>query len=421
MTYQLQVQIDINRKRTPQKIINQIVANKEYFKKTNDQYYFEFNLIDFQHAIEILSDVDPKKPIPHLKPYIKHAKADLEELSSLSEYFYKFDHEDLKRNTMEGIGVGIASLFMNTSFKIDWRDMSHIPKEHFSIGKKKKKADFIGYSSGSRYYFEAKGSTSASYVKIGMEKAKNQLANIQYNAETKIALITYIPCDDIDFPPTLFLSDPPVDDGIDLDVNFVRMLHYQKILKYAGFLKTSAFYSKLVTEIIHYRQKYQDKISFDFRSMPIEKNLSKTFTEFQKESALMERRNINRSEFIGISNQYSSEDGVFTFFRGVDFNIIRHAIALEFKIAPLKDEIIADEGKASIFSDGTILFNDFIGKSGDRKKGLPEKPDPSISTFQNLFERSKWEPVTEAVKMRSNSRYVRSEPEKTKVPVLIRR
>jgi hypothetical protein len=420
MTYKLQVAIDTNRDKTPQKIIDQIFANRQYLKKIDDFHFFEFNLIDFQHAIEILSDFTPSEA--NLKPYIKHAKADLEELSSLSEYFRKFDHEDLKRNTMENIGVGIASLFMNTSFKIDWRDMSHIPKEHFPKGKREKKADFIGYSADLRYYFEAKGSTSANYVKKGMEKAKAQLENIQYTAETKIALVIYIPCDHLDFPPTLFVSDPSIETGIDLDINMVRMLHYQKILRYSGFSTTLLAYSKLVREIIKNKQTTSDRKARVFSEMPVEKNLSRVHSAFEKESATMERRKINNLEFLGKSDQYRTDDGIYTFFRGVDYNIIKKAVVLEYGIKQLHDDVILDEGKASIFSDGTVLAIEYDNKSKNPVKGLPEKPDPlSSSLMRSLAAATTFQPLTDYSKFKSQGYAEQTPAKKVRNPIMIRR
>lgn len=420
MTFNIQVTFDTNRERTPQKIINEIIESNHSLTKNDDVFSFKFDMLDFQHAIEILSQVPKDSSVPHLKMNILGTMAILGELSSLAEYFRKFKQEDQKRQSMENFGVGFASLFMNKSFKIDWRDMSYIPKEHFPVGKRVKKADFIGYRTDSRYYFEAKGSTSANYAKIGMKKAKEQLENIRYTAETKMAFVTYIPCDDLDFPPTLFISDPPIEDGIDLDINMVRMLHYQKILYYSGFSTTAQVYSKLVSEIMKNKQSMSEERSFS--SIPIEKNLFKIHATFEKESASMERRKINNFEFLGKSTRYQNNNEVYTFFRGVDYNIIKKAVVLEYGINPLHDEVIEnDRRKTSIFSDGTIFVVDYENKSKDPKTVLPEKPDPFTSNLKNQFEVTTYEPMNELLQMKQ--RYYSSDikSEKTKVPILVRR
>jgi hypothetical protein len=419
MTYNIQVVFDTNRNRTPQKIIDEINENNYKLQRIDDIYSFQFDLLDFQHAIEILSQVPPTSPVPELKPYLKNVKGHFEELSSLKDYFKKFTSSDLKRKTMEDIGVGISSLFMSKSFIIDWRDMSQIPKDHFPKGKKGKKADFIGFRGDLRYYFEAKGRTSKNSINSAIANAKTQLGNIQYSGETKMAFVTYIPCDDLDFPPTLFVSDPPREEGIDIDINTVRMLHYQNILNYSGFLATSRVYSKLVSEIMKNKQSMSEKRSFS--SMPIEKNLFKIHATFEKESASMERRKINNFEFLGKSTQYQNNDEVYTFFRGVDYNIIKKAVVLEYGINQLNDKVIVDEGKASIFSDGTVFAIDYESRLKDPTKGLPEKPDPFASFLKSRFEAPKYEPVNDYSKMERSYRSGHVKYERTKVPVLVRR
>lgn len=365
MTYNIQVAFDTDRKRTPQRIIREIKEYNHSLSKTGDIFSFTFDLSDFQHAIEILSQVPPNRSVPHLKPYIQHAKADFGELASLSEYFHKFNDEDLKRNTMENIGVGLASLFMNKSFRIDWRDMSHIPKEHFPKGKKVKRADFIGFRGDLRYYFEAKGRTSKSSVSSAITNAKLQLRNIRFTAETKMAFVSYIPCDNLDFPPTLFVSDPPVDEGIDLDINMVRMLHYQNILNYSGFSVTSQTYAKLIRKFTKKKQMEFEGLSNKVSMRPIERSLKTLQKEFDRESTSMEMRTINNSRFIGTSARYETLDEGYTFFRGVNFEIIRKAVILDYTFDQLKDEVIVENGKASIFSDGTILH---ITRDSDKSK-----------------------------------------------------
>ena len=198
MTYQVQVSFDLDRQRTPQRIIDEINKNNTSLRKIADLSVFEFDLSDFQHAIEILSQVSPDR-LPHLKPYIKYAKADLEELSSLTEYFRKYDQSDNRRKSMENIGVGLSSLFMNKSFLIDWRDISHIPKDHFPKGKRIQKVDFIGYRGDLRYYYEAKGTTRGNILPK-KDKAKLQLGNIIFNAEYKNGIYHIYPLRFTRFP-----------------------------------------------------------------------------------------------------------------------------------------------------------------------------------------------------------------------------
>jgi hypothetical protein len=372
MTYNIQVVFDTNRERTPQKIIDEINENNCNLQRIENLYSFQFDLLDFQHAIEILSQVPSTSPVPELKPYLKNVKGHFEELSSLKDYFKKFTSSDLRRKTMEDIGVGISSLFMNKSFIIDWRDISQIPQDHFPKGKKGKKADFIGFRGDLRYYFEAKGRTSKNSINSAIANAKKQLGNIRYSGETKLAFVTYISRDYLDFPSTLFVSDPPIEDGIDLDINTVRMLHYQNILNYSGFLATSRVYSKLVSGIMKNKQTMSEKQSHSFSSMPIEKDLLKVLSAFEKESATMERRKINNFEFLGKSDQYLTQDDTYHFFRGVDYNIIKNAVALDFSFTQLKDEIVMKDGKASIFSDGSILH---ITRESDNIKQKPIKVD----------------------------------------------
>ena len=366
MTYQVQVSFDLDRQRTPQRIVDEIHQKNNLLRTIADLSVFEFDLSDFQHAIEILSQVPPDT-LPHLKPYIKYAKADLEELSSLTEYFRKFDQSDIKRKSMENIGVGLSSLFMTKSFQIDWRDISHIPKEHFPRGKKIKKADFIGYRGNLRYYYEAKGTTRG-IIRSKKDKAKEQLANIIFNAETKMAFITYIPRGSLDFPPTLFIADPSGEENVDLDINMVRMLHYQNVLLYANFSHTYSIYTKLVKEVIKNKgHDSADSISKDSKKID---DLSKQLhSVFSQEFDSMERRKIHQMEFVGKSDSYQTNDDIYTFFRGIEMNIINKAIHFDYSIDPLKDQIILGTGKSSIFSDGTILL--ITRKSDDKARKLP--------------------------------------------------
>jgi hypothetical protein len=384
MTYNIQVAFDTDERRTPQRIIKEIKDTNQSLTRTGDIFSFTFDLSDFQHAIEILSQTSPDSPVPHLKPYIQYAKADLGELTSLSDYFQKFKQEDLKRKSMENIGVGLSSLFMNKSFKIDWRDMSHIPKEHFPRGKRVKKADFVGFREDLRYYFEAKGTTLKKSINPGITKAKNQLRNIRYPSETKMAFVSYIPCDDLDFPPTLFISDPPVEEGIDLDIYLVRMLHYHDVLKYSGFSTALQTYSKIIREFMKKKRNESDKMMADFSSKSLERLLKKISIEFDKERGSMERRLINNFSFIGNSAQYRTQDDNYTFFRGVNYNIIKKAVVLDFSFEQLKDEIVIDEGKGSVFSDGTILHITRDSDKSRRKPPVVDKPREALIAYKAL-------------------------------------
>jgi len=411
MTYEIQVAFDTDRSRTPQRIIDEITNNNHSLIKISDIRIFNFDLTDFQHAIEILSQV-PVDTLPHLKPYIKYAKADLEELSSLTEYFHKFQQEDLKRKSMENIGVGISSLFMNKSFKIDWRDMSHIPKEHFPKNKRIKKADFIGFHENLRYYFEAKGTTLKNNVNRGIAKAKEQLGNLHHAAETKMAFVSYIPCDNLDFPPTLFISDPPSDEEIDLDVNIVRMLHYQNVLGFSGFSTTFQSYSKLVRESIKKRQFEAAGLSENFSLRLMERLKLKVQTDFERESSSMQRLRMNNLEFIGNTAFYRSQEDGYSFFRGVNYDIMKKAIVLDYSFNPLRNENIINEGKVSIFSDGTVLH---ITRESDKKRKPVSINKPPQETLVRKF--SAWSRSSLSNSYRSSSDSNQHE-EKEKILVL---
>jgi hypothetical protein len=94
-------------------------------------------------------------------------------------------------------------------------------------------------------------------------------------------------------------------------------------------------------------------------------------------------------------------------------NIINKAITFDYSINQLKDQIILDNGKSSIFSDGTIFHVE--KESGEDKGKFPlQKKDNWIWNKQITSQ------ITKDKMMSSISNYGKKSSQKEKVLILAR-
>jgi hypothetical protein len=122
--------VNFDKNTIPEKLMSEIITNNPNLRKTDEhQYVFDFELLDFQHALIELTPFPPDEA--HIKLYLQFTHVILKDLNSLSEYSEKFCLADHKRMTMEPLGVSFSSLFMVKSFGIKWQHIAHLPQEFY--------------------------------------------------------------------------------------------------------------------------------------------------------------------------------------------------------------------------------------------------------------------------------------------------
>ena len=148
---------------------------------------------------------------------------------------------DWKRRVAEDLGVSLAALFMVASFGLTWETIAQIPA---ATTLKKKRPDFEGFNgSGSRYIFEAKGTTSLGSVEKALHKAIAQVKQYPEVAEGKLAIVTFLSTDERLFPSQTFVVDPPaMPDTVPPTRAVATLLHGEPLFEFASMPLTAKLY-----------------------------------------------------------------------------------------------------------------------------------------------------------------------------------
>lgn len=157
---------------------------------------------------------------------------------------------DHKRRLAEDLGVALAAGFMVHGFDLDWTTVSQIPQNAKLV---KKRPDFQGYTTlgDARYLFEAKGTTAFGKVEKAMTTACGQVKAYPERATAKLAIVSYLESDPRFFPSFSFVVDPPaMPDSVPADPEVARLLHFEKVLQFAGLPETAKRYVDALAAVL---------------------------------------------------------------------------------------------------------------------------------------------------------------------------
>ena len=262
--------------------------------------------------------------------------------------------QDFRRRLSEDLGVGLAAYFMVQMFGLTWDSISQIPQ---NANISKKRPDFQGYTAANlRFLFETKGTTKMSGVEDALSNALDQVKRYPEPANAKVAVVSYLSADERFFPSTSFVVDPPaLPDEVKPDAETSRLLHFEKVLQYAG-LPLSA---KVYVSTLSRKLREQHRTDQGFRTTArgtakIEQDLVDLKEQFEAE--LTPRPGIIANE-IGFAGQIfeSAEIGLKLFF-GVALPALTAGIEFREQDQKLPTQVTVTENEVtSTFSDGTLL------------------------------------------------------------------
>src|SRR5438876_6068448 len=195
----------------------------------------------FTHAYLLLGE-HPQPFVSDLTLYLSTVRAFFERADAVGGINVPTGaNSDSRRRLSEDLGVALAAFFMVEAFRLSWELISQIPQ---NSKLSKKRPDFQGYTAThQRYLFEAKGTTKLPTVEKTMSKALSQVKGYPESAEAKIAILSYLSADERFFPSTSFVVDPPaLPEELKPDAETSRLLHFEKVLQYAGLPQTAKDY-----------------------------------------------------------------------------------------------------------------------------------------------------------------------------------
>ena len=364
-------------------LLNLILKSNSSLKHLFNNYYeFEYDPIEFSHALSLFSK-QRKSLEYHLSYYINAANLIFENIPNLGEYSKHITDRDRKRKSMEDIGVSLSSLFMVEAFGIQWQNISHVP---FDSKLEKITPDFIAIKGTSRYFFEAKGTTSYQSISKFLKKAHEQVKSIKEASIAKLAFVSFIPSDNISPPPTMFVCDPVMLHLEGLNQDFVQKLHFLYVLKYSNFVKTYPVYRKLLKELVH--QKYGVSGNIENNREQIDEIKKKIQKSFNDDLNRLSHFKLNDMDFIGEYTVLNFENGHIKIFQGIEQTIITKIVNFDQDIPFITNERGNKDVQTSIFSDGTIFVVEYSFKPKTNSRALPDKLDSPFFNQQLWIARS---------------------------------
>ncbi len=316
-------------------------------------YLATFNPIVFGHA-SLLLGKNPNRFGYDLSTY----------LATLELFFRRKPQEgfltinsgssDFKKRLAEDIGAGLAALFMVMSFEIGWETISQIPQNRKLS---KYTPDFLGLTKNDeRFIFEAKGTTQPGAVEGAMSKALTQAKSYPEEAVNKFAIVSYFPSSVKQVPPVTFVADPAISDTFPPGRENSTLLHYAKVLEYAGLAQTRAAYEHLLSIGFDIERKESGAMHSAYKPYLLRGPINEIQTVFSSEVGEENRLSWRDRMFVGWRRSASRRDERLSIFLGVDEKYISRILQLETDIPASEDVHVEDEREiASVFSDGTIL------------------------------------------------------------------
>ena len=176
-------------------------------------------------------------------------------------------------------------------------------------------------------------------------------------ASAKLAIVSYLNADDRFFPSTSFVVDPPtLPEAVEPDLTTSRLLHFEKVLQFAGFPETAKQYTTTLARSLRERRRPEEGVSVS--AVSSNRLIREQTTLREQFSAENERRGVGRlvesdMEFIGHSRL--GDHPALKVFHGVSNVALEAGVAFE-QTPPLDARVTVSETEVtSIFTDGTML------------------------------------------------------------------
>lgn len=337
----------------PESVIQKLNSNKKFKNFSENIYIFEFDDVEFSHALELLGK-NPNRFGSDLQDYLNGALFRLGKIPTNPYVTIDFGTQDFKRRASEDFGVGFSSLFMVELFNLGWESISQIPRNK-NISKF---ADFMAISGNDTHIFESKGTTQAHKISEVMNKAIEQAKSHGNSMASKFAFVSYFPNNKKNFPPFMFISDPPLTEDSFMNKEYTLMLHYKNVLEYSQFKDTMQKFINLLKQKIRI-----DLLEKDVYILKLEREKNKFERlkgdlngTFEKDFEKLDKMKYNDLEFVGKYIKQERGELSIKLFMGIETKILRKIMGLQTDIKFLENGFFENgERKTSIFSDGTIF------------------------------------------------------------------
>lgn len=311
-------------------------------------FVFLFSPVEFTHAQKLLS-MHPETYGKDLSIYLSNVITHFDRTDETREITLSFGDTDFKRKMSEDMGVGLAAIFMNKAFGVEWKSMIQVP-----VNKRlqSKRPDFQGFNSAQELFlFEAKGTTSPLNVEKQISKGKEQIKAYSTQAAGKYVIASYFSGDVSTFPSTTFVIDPPANGTPITNPEKVIALHYVRVLTFMGLNEQAAAYRKLLV-----LSNKSGSYGYNLRLDVARSDFIKTW-EHQPELSEM----THGAKKYAIKTEEVIADGkTFRIDFGLNIEIIKDlkqgSINQDY-IRKLESEVSKD---VSVFDDGTIFRVDCI-------------------------------------------------------------
>lgn len=320
----------------------------------------------FTHAYLLLGE-QPQRFVSDLTLYLSTVRTFFERADAVGGINVPAGaNSDSRRRLSEDLGVALAAFFMVEVFGLSWESISQIPQ---NSKLSKKRPDFQGYAAANqRYLFEAKGTTKLQTVEKTMSKALTQVKGYPETAEAKIAIVSYLSADERFFPSTSFVVDPPaLPEEVKPDAETSRLLHFEKVLQFAGLPQTAKDYVSTLSHRLREKHRIDEgaspSVARTRRIEGLEEELRGEFAEEVQPNNL-ETHRFRDFEFLGRSSESANSR------LKVFFGAQRQALEAGIRFDPVSQSsrpelMVSDTEVSSVFPDGTLL--QVTGLNGGRK------------------------------------------------------
>lgn len=319
-------------------------------------YLFEFDDDVFTHAVLLMGRY-PNRFGYDLSLYLHSACCLLRGLNTDGFIVLDRGTTDFKRRASEDLGIAISSLFMVHSFSLKWETISQIPQNRKLS---RYTPDFIGFTpEGKAFIYESKGTTRPQAVEATMNKALQQAKSYPENAENKLGIVSYFPNSARALPPFTFVADPRISDIYKPDTIHSLMLHFIKVLEFAGFEETRNSYEDLFRAKIKLEQRVEgvklllaDRATWELKHL-----IDRVLQTYETERERVEQRQWQGYTFFGRLLEVPSLDGVsVSLFLGVEQRTVATVLRMEASL-PSLGEIVGyhREERINVFPDGTLF------------------------------------------------------------------
>lgn len=310
----------------------------------------------FTHAYLLLGE-QPQRFVSDLTLYLSTVRTFFERSDAVGGIYVPAGaNPDSRRRLSEDLGVALAAFFMVEVFGLSWESISQIPQ---NTKLSKKRPDFQGFTTTSnRFLFEAKGTTKLQTVEKTMSKALTQVKGYPESAEAKIAIVSYLSADERFFPSTSFVVDPPMlPEEVKPDAETSRLLHFEKVLQFAGLPQTAKDYVSTLSHRLREKHRIDEggvvSIARTRRIEGFEEELQQEFATESQPSGL-ETHRYHDSEFLGRSSENAASK-IKVFF-GVQRKALEAGVKFDAVAQPPATRLTVTETEiSSVFADGTLL------------------------------------------------------------------